>query len=130
MSHNIKEQIKLYMSAHEFLCDKRIPTDAQWDKYFIENYSNNVSIEFYDDNEKEFITYGIYPDHILIKDFIAFGNGLSLFKKVLLMGKDSHLPIKAFVHFSNNQVLNILLKRYNFKIIDTIGCQYLVERGV
>jgi len=125
---SIKEKIKVYMSVHEFLCDKRVPTDAEWDKYFIKNYSGNVNIEFYNDG-KEFIAYEVYPDHILIKDFIAQGSGLKLFKKILELAQHKDLPIKAFVHFSNKQVLNILLKRYKFYILDTVGNQYLVERS-
>ena len=45
MIPNIKEKIKLYMNVQEFISDKRVPTDAEWDKYFIDNYDNECALE-------------------------------------------------------------------------------------
>lgn len=120
-----KEKIKLFMNVQEYFSDKRLPTDASWDNYFIENYSSNVIIE---SDEEEFITYSIQEGFILIKDFIAHGNGLKLISKIIKKGNQLKLPILAYVHFTNNQVLNIAIKRYKFRILNVVGKQYLIGR--
>jgi hypothetical protein len=124
LSSIVKDKIKMYMSVQDFLCDKRMPTDANWDKYFIENYNNNVQIEVYNE---DFITYEVMWNCIFIKDFVSEkGSGIMLFNHVLRMAKIENKPICAFIHKTNVKLLQIVQKRYGFKIGSTVGNQYLV----
>ena len=125
ISNDLKEKIKVYMNPHEFLCDKRMPTDEAWDKDFIENYSGQLAIEIIGDS---FITYGEFDDHIFIKDMVCFGKGWTLLNKVFKKAKDKNLSIRAMVHFSNGQIIDILTDRFGFEIINTVGNQYLLEK--
>lgn len=125
INNSLKEKIKVFMNVQELLSNKRVMTDSEWDRYFIENYNNKCELEIIGDS---FITYEIYPEHIFIKDMVCFGEGFKLLNKVLTLSKEINLPIRAMIHITNEQVLNVIQKRFNFKIISLIGNQYLVER--
>ena len=128
ISAKIKDKIKMYMSVQDFLCDKRLPTDAAWDKYFIDNYKDNIQIEVY---KEDFITYEIMWNCIFIKDFVCEkGSGISLFNHVIRMAKIENKPICAFIHKTNVKLLQIVQKRYNFKVGSMVGNQYLVIKEV
>jgi hypothetical protein len=125
ISSNIADQIKLYISVNDFLTDKRLPTDTELDEYIIKNYTDECKIEVVRD---DFITYKVFDDHIFIKDFVSFGNGIGLLNNVLKQSKELSIPIRAMVHFSNTQVLNICFKRYKFEIIGATDNQFILER--
>lgn len=126
--NNIKEQIKLYISINDFLCDKRLPTDEDLDKYIINTYTDNINIEFYKD---DFITWGVFFNAIVIKDFIAsHNNGLQLFLKVFNKAKELNLPIIGYVHFSNKRLLHVAIKRFGFKIVNKVGLQYQIVKEI
>ena len=127
ISNKLAEKIKLYISALDFMTDKRLPTDAELDKYIQENYKDNCSIDIIKD---DFITYRINDDHIFIKDFISFGNGMQLLNNIIKKSKELNLPIRASVHFSNQQVINICMNRYKFEIIGATENQFIIERKV
>ena len=115
MIHNkLKEQIKLYIKVNDYLTDKRMPTDEETERIIMENYNNECAIEVIDN---DFITYDINDDCVFIKDIVAFGHGLSLINLVINKAKELCLPILAYVHFSNFEIINVLLKRFKFKIV-------------
>ena len=125
--NNIADQIKLYISYNDFMTDKRLPTDEELDAYIIKNYADECKIEVV---ENDFITYGVFDDHIFIKDFVAFGNGIGLLNKVIQKSKQLCIPIRAMVHFSNHKVLEICLKRYKFEIIGATSNQFIIQRSI
>ena len=127
INNNIAEKIKLYVSINDFLTDKRLITDTELDEYIINNYSDDCSIQVI---KNDFITYKINEDHVFIKDFISFGNGIKLWENVLNKATKLKLPVRAMVHFSNHQLLNICMNRYKFEIIGATENQFIIERKV
>ena len=128
MNAKVKEKIRLYMNVHELICDKRLPTDADWDAFFIKNYNDATSIHFY---KEDFITYEIMFNCIYIKDMVSENNtGIYLINHVIEKSKELKLPIMAMVHKSNLQVLNVVARRYGFKIGNQIGSQFVIYREV
>lgn len=109
------------MNLHEWLTTKRIPSDEEWDSYF-KSYGDGV--QYLIDGES-FLIYQETDKDIFIRDFIAFGSGLSMFNQLKKKGK----TIKAMVHFSNIDLLNIVF-RLGFKIVLFNGVQYSIERKV
>lgn len=107
------------------MTDKRLPTDDALDKYIQKNYSDECAIEI---AKEDFITYKINDDHIYIKDFVSFGNGIGLLNKVISKSKELNLPIRASIHFNNHVVLNLAMRRYKFEIIGATSNQYILER--
>jgi len=125
IDNELKEKIKIFMNAQEFLCDKYVPTDKEWEKYFIDNYTDECAIEVIDES---FITYGVFDDHIFIKDMVCFGKGWTLLNRILKKASDKELSVRAMVHFSNEQIVDILQERFGFEIISELGSQYLLEK--
>ena len=125
VDNDTKEKIKLYVNVLQFCQDRYVATDSEWDKYFIENYNNECAIEF---DEEDFVTYDVNKDHVYIKDIFGMGSGVKLFKKVMKLADEARLPIRVHVHFINYRALNVIMRRFKFKIIDMTGQQYLLER--
>jgi hypothetical protein len=126
ITSTVKDKIKMYMNVQEFLCDKRVPTDADWDKYFIESYSNNVAIEIY---KEDFITYEVMHNCIFIKDIVCEkASGIHLMNKVIKVAQDAKKPIMAFIHYTNTRLLDIVQRRYGFVLGQLVGKQYIVIR--
>jgi hypothetical protein len=124
----LKEKIKAYMNVQEFICDKRLPTDKDWERYFINNYTDTTSFHFFED---DFISYDVTPTYIFIKDFVSIKNkGIKLINFIIKMSERMNLPIMAHVHTSNLQVLRIAVNRYGFQLGKIFDNQYLIYREV
>jgi len=122
---NYKPQIKLAMNMHEMIANKRLPTDQEWDNYFIKTYNNNTLFIWSGD---EFLSYQVFHDCVFIHDFVSHRSGISLVRQAFQIAKDMGLPTRCLIHVSNIKVLNVLMHRYGFKIKELTGIQYLMER--
>jgi len=121
MDENIMGKIKLFMNVQAFLGDRRLPTDEYWDNYFIQNYNNDTGFIF---EGEDFLAYDEDETSVYIKDFICNGTGLRLFNELAAKKKS----IRAMVHTTNTRLLNVMMGKLRFKIIELVGNQYLCER--
>lgn len=126
MIPEVKEKIKLFMNVQDFCSDRRIATDKEWERYFIDNYNDDTLFYFH---KEDFISYEVLNDYIIIKDFVCSqGSGLKLLLTVLDIADEKKLPTMAFIHKTNTQVLNIVKKRFNFEVLKELNKQYLLIR--
>lgn len=106
--------------------DRRLPTDAELDKYFIDNYCGDKLINTVFGERGGVMTFEIKEDCIFIKDFMAFGDGISMFSKVKEIA--CGLPIRCEVADTNIRLLNVALRIYKFKIVAYGNHHYTLER--
>lgn len=121
------EAIKLMIRVNDFLANKRMPTDQELDKYIIDNYNGKVAIECIGE---DFITYGVFSGHIFIKDMVCHGNGWTLLNNLIQKSEAEIKPLRCMVHAWNEQQMQIMEKRFDFKRIGLVGNQYYMEREI
>lgn len=120
-----RTKIKLAMNMYEMISNKRMPTDKEWDKYFIDNYNDNTLFIWSGD---DFLSYEVFSDHVFIYDFVGRKNGISLIKEAFRMADDLKLPVRCTIHVANIHMLNVAMHRYGFKIKELAGIQFLMEK--
>lgn len=120
LTNEQKEQIMRFANTHDQKTLGVTATKEAWDKYF-KTYTDGA--DYLMDGEG-FVFFEEKPDHIFIKDFISFGEGLGLMNKL----KSKNKPLFGLVHLDNIEVLNVALRRFKFKIEKMVGNQYLIRR--
>ena len=120
LTNEQKEQIMRFANTHDQKTLGVTATKEAWDKYF-KTYTDGA--DYLMDGEG-FVFFEEKPDHIFIKDFISFGEGLGLMNKL----KSKNKPLFGLVHLDNIEVLNVALRRFKFKIEKIVKHQYLIRR--
>lgn len=106
--------------------DRRLPTAAELDRYFIDNYSGDKVVTTVFGERGGVITFEIRTDHLFIKDFIAYGDGLEMFNSIKLIA--CGMPVRCKVAVANIRLLNACLRVLKFKIILFEKHYYTLER--
>lgn len=122
LSEEMKENIMKFVDKHNSLLYNKTASKCEWAEYF-KTYSDGSD---YIMDEQGFLFYEEKPDHIFIKDFIAFGQGYGLINKIINKKK----TIYATVHMTNFPTINLALKRFKFEIEGIQSGQYIIKREV
>lgn len=120
LSKEQKEQIRKFVDNHNIMIYNRTASKNEWDEYF-KTYSDGI--DYIMDNQG-FLFYEEKPDHIFIKDFIAFGEGYGLINQIVKKNK----TIYATVHMTNFPTINLALRRFKFEIEGIQNGQYIIKR--
>lgn len=119
------DKILTYMNVQEFLCNKELPSQADWDNYFAQHENTSKR-----QDDKGFLNYEEDDNYIFITDFISHGSGIKLFRQILGLSENTNKPILCNIHRTNTQLLNIAIKRYKFNLCGLYGNQYLLMKEV
>lgn len=122
LSKEQKEQIMSFADKHNSLLFGKTASKNEWEDYF-KTYSDGAD---YIMDQKGFVFYEEKPDHIFIKDFISFGEGLGLMNQLISKKK----PLYGAVYLTNIDVINTALRRFKFEITGIQNGQYIIKREV
>lgn len=123
----VKQAVSNCVSMWDWMSgDRRLPTTAELDKYFIDNYGGDKIITTVFGERGGVITFEIREDHLFIKDFMAYGDGFDMFNCVKEVA--CGMPIRCAVADTNIRLLNTCLRVLKFKIVSLDKHYYTLER--
>jgi len=120
LSEEMKNNIMKFVDNHNVMLYNKTASKNEWDEYF-KTYSDGCD---YVMDDQGFLFFQEKPDHIFIKDFIAFGEGYGLINKIINKNK----TIYATVHMTNFPTLNLALRRFKFEIEGIQNGQYIIRK--